>query len=287
MFSPWLPTRPSPSKNAQLLDRVRRVAVLEERERIGMDLHDGIIQSIYAVGLSLELGRMIAEENPEEAKEHITTAIKGLDSIIRDIRSYIMDLQPGRIHDEPLAVALGRLVREFPGQHLGAGSTWDIPVDIDAGIADNCRLALFHITQEAPGERGQARPRLGRVRRTRPVTRPGCAQCPTTMGGDLIRKRSGESRGHGLSNMAVRCRSLGGELTGNQRAGQGGPACARWSLPNPRLNQRRAWLRFPRAKPLFFTRPLFPYRLTAGFPPHKRPLRPGWRTLSLLRMLLT
>ena len=206
-------------ENTQLLDRVRRVAVLEERERIGMDLHDGIIQSIYAVGLSLELGRMIAEEDPEEAKEHITTAIKGLDSIIRDIRSYIMDLQPGRIHDEPLAVALGRLVREFRANTLVQVNV-DIPVDIDAGIADNCRLALFHITQEAlanvakHAHASAVSVELGRLH-DRVVLNIH------DDGGGFDSEKIGGIPGHGLSNMAVRCRSLGGELTVSSEPGKG------------------------------------------------------------------
>jgi GAF domain-containing protein len=41
-------------ENAQLYRKTQQLAVLQERERIGMDLHDGIIQSIYAVGLMLE-----------------------------------------------------------------------------------------------------------------------------------------------------------------------------------------------------------------------------------------
>jgi len=41
-------------ENAQLYRQTQQLAVFEERERIGMDLHDGIIQSIYAVGLMLE-----------------------------------------------------------------------------------------------------------------------------------------------------------------------------------------------------------------------------------------
>ena len=41
-------------ENARLHENARRLAVLEERDRIGMDLHDGIIQSIYGVGLSLD-----------------------------------------------------------------------------------------------------------------------------------------------------------------------------------------------------------------------------------------
>jgi len=47
------------------------LAVLEERERIGMDLHDGIIQSIYGVGLALEYARISLEDDPEQAKQKI------------------------------------------------------------------------------------------------------------------------------------------------------------------------------------------------------------------------
>ncbi len=46
-------------ENMQLNLQGRRLAILEERERIGMDLHDGIIQSIYAVGLTLEHARLL------------------------------------------------------------------------------------------------------------------------------------------------------------------------------------------------------------------------------------
>ncbi len=47
-------------ENVRYNNNSRRLAVLEERERIGMDLHDGIIQSIYAVGLTLEHARLLA-----------------------------------------------------------------------------------------------------------------------------------------------------------------------------------------------------------------------------------
>ncbi|MCK4726746.1 MAG: GAF domain-containing protein, partial [Anaerolineales bacterium] len=51
-------------ENANLHWQARRVAILEERERIGMDLHDGIIQSIYAVGLALDYARVSVNEDP-------------------------------------------------------------------------------------------------------------------------------------------------------------------------------------------------------------------------------
>ena len=56
-------------QNARLHENTHRLAVLEERERIGMDLHDGIIQSIYGVGLSLEGALHSFEEDPDGCKD--------------------------------------------------------------------------------------------------------------------------------------------------------------------------------------------------------------------------
>jgi GAF domain-containing protein len=76
-------------ENVRLHQQGRRLAVLEERERIGMALHDGIIQSIYSVGLALDYARMEVETNPETALVKLEQAIEGLNSTIRDIRTYI------------------------------------------------------------------------------------------------------------------------------------------------------------------------------------------------------
>src|SRR4030042_1912102 len=70
-------------ENARLNRQARRLAVLEERERIGMDLHDGIIQSIYAVGLALDYARQAVAENPAEARAKIDGAVEGLNAAIR------------------------------------------------------------------------------------------------------------------------------------------------------------------------------------------------------------
>ena len=52
-------------ENVRLNEQGKRLAVLEERDRIGMDLHDGIIQSIYAVGLTLEHARLLDQRKPD------------------------------------------------------------------------------------------------------------------------------------------------------------------------------------------------------------------------------
>ncbi len=80
----------------------RRLAVLEERDRIGMDLHDGIIQSVYGVGLSLENALQTIDEDADLAKVRIKESIAGLNQAIRDIRAYILDLRPRQMGNDGL-----------------------------------------------------------------------------------------------------------------------------------------------------------------------------------------
>jgi signal transduction histidine kinase len=79
--------------NAQLADQLRRLAVLEERERISRDLHDGIIQEIYAIGMRLELLRALTKDGSMDT--HIVAAMGSLNGVIDDLRSYIRDLDDG------------------------------------------------------------------------------------------------------------------------------------------------------------------------------------------------
>lgn len=135
-------------ENGLLHRKAQRLAVMEERERIGMDLHDGIIQSIYAVGLSLEEGLMeLAATNPE-ARSKLERAIAGLNAVIRDIREYITDLRPKRFIFDNLAVGLDMLIREFcVNTPISAES--ELSEEAGRWLAPAAADALFHITQEA------------------------------------------------------------------------------------------------------------------------------------------
>ena len=68
-------------ENVRLSLQQRRLAVLEERERIGMDLHDGIIQSIYAVGLTLEHARLLMNETPDSVRDRAALFIEKIAGI--------------------------------------------------------------------------------------------------------------------------------------------------------------------------------------------------------------
>jgi signal transduction histidine kinase len=105
-----------------------------------MDLHDGIIQSIYGVGLALENATHTIDETPSHAKVQIKDAIGGLNQAIRDIRAYILDLRPRQLGNEGLQAGLRRLATEYR-----ANTFSEIEVISPDGL-DLCggRLALPH-----------------------------------------------------------------------------------------------------------------------------------------------
>jgi signal transduction histidine kinase len=136
-------------ENAHLYTQVQQLRVLEERQRIGMDLHDGIIQSIYAVGLTLEyVDSVLVEGDIAAARERLRLAVEGLNTTIRDIRAYILDLRPRRFQGDALIVGLQQLLSEFKANTLIAVDFTADP-NAEKALEPQTRLALFHIAQEA------------------------------------------------------------------------------------------------------------------------------------------
>jgi signal transduction histidine kinase len=95
------------------LESVERMqALARDRERIGRELHDGIIQSIYAAGLMLEGAQHSIAHEPEEAHTQLARAIASLNRTIQDIRRYIFDLR-GEVPHDDLETGLREMLRDF------------------------------------------------------------------------------------------------------------------------------------------------------------------------------
>jgi two-component system, NarL family, sensor histidine kinase DevS len=206
-------------ENANLYKQVQRLAVLEERERIAMDLHDGIIQSIYAVGLMLEYAGLMFDESPEQAHMRLQDSLAALNDVIRDIRNYILDLRPQRFQNKNLSAGLVDLVRAFKANTL-------ITVDVqtadraDADLKTDQSTGLFHITQEALAN-------IAKHARARNVTmnlrRDGSFVILSIQddGHGFDTSTVKAYTGHGLQNMQERARALGAQLRIDSAPGQG------------------------------------------------------------------
>jgi signal transduction histidine kinase len=180
-----------------------------ERERIGMDLHDGIIQSIYAVGLNLEAAAEDVTERPEEVRGRLDRAIGQLNDTISDIRSYILRLRPSRLGGD-LRESFMNLTEEFRINSLA-----EVRLDMEDALPSmppEARSALFHTAQEA----------LANVRKHARATSVSVA-LESRDGGVTLRVHDNgsgfDARGEfsdehrGLRNMASRARGAGGTLS--------------------------------------------------------------------------
>ena len=213
-------------QNARLYEEVGRLAIIEERTRIGMDLHDGIIQSIYAVGLMLESTKLSLSDEATEANQLLDQSIAGLNDTIRDIRNYILDLRPRRFEGD-LEQGLARLVREFQANTM-ITVTMDVEPESLNTLPFSVARTIFAVTQEA----------LANIARHARATSVVLTLKRVEMAVTLVIMDNGRgfdplakshTIGHGLSNMQTRAKSLNGTFKIESALGQG--ATITLSLP--------------------------------------------------------
>jgi signal transduction histidine kinase len=99
-------------ENARLHEQVQRLAVVDERERISKDLHDGIIQNLYAVGLSLEDVADDLEKDDAGTAARVGRAIDSIHLSIQDIRNFIFGLRPELLENASMVEGLAVLIEE-------------------------------------------------------------------------------------------------------------------------------------------------------------------------------
>lgn len=196
--------------SAQKNQQIRTQIIGEERERIGMDLHDGIIQSLYGIGLSMENARLSLEQGKNGTQQMIETSLQGLQSAIADIRAYILNLRPRQLRHSNLFEGMQSLLRELRANTM-------IEVELE-GSADDCAGlareqtdALYHIFQEALSNIAKhARASKVSVRLWKRDERLLLRINDDGSGFEL--SKPGRRAGHGLNNMRARAESAGGGM---------------------------------------------------------------------------
>lgn len=205
-------------QNARLYEEVGRLAIIQERDRIGMDLHDGIIQSIYAAGLILESAQLHLPAEAEETAELLARAVENLNDTIRDIRNFILDLRPRRFEGD-LEEGIGRLVREFQANTMVA-----VVVSIDLPGIDMLKgstaRAFFLTVQEALANIAR-HAKAKEVRLDLRRERANVLLVVADDGQGFDSNRRNREVGHGLSNMRSRAVSLNGSFEINSALGEG------------------------------------------------------------------
>ncbi|KAA3642863.1 MAG: GAF domain-containing protein [Chloroflexi bacterium] len=209
-------------ENAKLYRQTEQLAILQERERFSMDLHDGLIQSIYATGLSLESTQKLVEAEVPEASTVIQHAIQSLNDTIRDVRNYILGLRPQRFQGRDLLDGLDELKRDLRANSFLEINTHPI-LDDFSELHPESTVELLHIAQEV----------LSNVRKHARATR---VDFKLEQVGDEITlsiedngigfskptlELENKLNGHGLHNIQERAKALQGEVRIDSTLGQG------------------------------------------------------------------
>jgi signal transduction histidine kinase len=208
--------------NANLVEEVRlrgeALAVLEERDRISKELHDGVIQSIYSVGLSIQGAIAVIERDPAGTKKRLDEAIVTLDNVVRDVRSYIFALQPKSVEERGLKKAIEELVRDLEVNTLTEASVElsepaldMIPEAARGDFIQIAREILFNIARHAQATEVFVSCAL-REKHTivMAIEDDGIGFDPGSV-----------HRGHGLANIEERSHRIGGEIVISERRPKG------------------------------------------------------------------
>jgi signal transduction histidine kinase len=192
----------------------QRLALLDERERIAKELHDGVIQSLFAVGMGLQA---VAPATDEVTRQRLERAVLELDQVIGDLRQYIFGLRPGILGSSRLAEALRRLGEDFQDR-CGVRTVVEVDGEVEERLGAQAG-ELIQLTREALSNIGRhAQATTCRVR-ARAQARSTVVTISDDGRGFTVRKARG--RGQGLQNMRDRARSIGGRLAITSSPGQG------------------------------------------------------------------
>ncbi len=211
-------------ENARLHGRVGELRVVEDRERIARDLHDTVIQRLFATGLSLQ--GAAARTTDAELAPRLEQAVADLDDTVRHIRTTIFELQRRQLPGASLRQELLDVIDEVaePAQ-LPRQVSFEGPIDLTVprsmgdDIAAVVREAVSNVVRHAGAQHVTVRVAVTGTSLQIDVDDDGCG--PTT-GGDA---------GLGLENLRARAERRGG--TARLEAGNGGGASFTWLVPLP------------------------------------------------------
>jgi len=205
--------------NAQLHQQAAEYAIVQERDRIGRDLHDGIIQSLYAVSLSLEDVAEMMTSSPAEAEERVDGAIDSLHASIRELRNFIYGLRPETFDGADVPAGIVALAEQFRYNTL---IDIELDVDVEAGrdLSPAHGAELLQLARESLSNAARhAKARHLAVTFRREEDRSALVIADDGIGFDA--SRAVAAGHHGLGNMQTRAEAIGATLRVESATGQG------------------------------------------------------------------
>jgi signal transduction histidine kinase len=210
--------------NARLHAKLQELGLVEDRERIARDLHDTVIQRLFATGMSLQGSVRLVQNDPAAAMARIEAAVDDLDVTVKHIRTAIFGLEQVRVDEAGLRNRILSLIREAAAP-LGFEPRVLLDGPVDTGVGSQVAADLLATLREA----------LSNVARH---ARASQVEVEVVVDGDVCLRVADDGvgppndatpRGKGLANMAARAQNLGGKL--ELRPGERAGTVLEWRAP--------------------------------------------------------
>ena len=201
--------------------------LLEDRSRIGRDLHDCVLQSLYAIGLGIETAQRLRHNNNQETKESDSKMILQINQLIHEVRGMIREIESGTVQEFDLSAELNtlRATYEQTGRlevklDLQRNAIEVLTHEEEREILNIVREAISNCARHAHATRAVVSIRIRETRIRVCIHDDGLGFSPA----------AGQPRGYGLTNMEARARKLGGTLRVQSKTGGGTQVTAEFSL---------------------------------------------------------
>jgi signal transduction histidine kinase len=202
---------------AERLRRMRRqLLVAEERSRIAMDLHDGAVQRLFAVGMALDSAAVRIGDGDHAAAAALAAAVDEIDGAIREIRAYVHDLRPAGLG----ADTVRRLVADSVTMLAAAGIPAELHVDESAlsALRADAGTEFVQVLSEACGNLARhSRATRAEIRIERRRNAAVLLVSDDGVGFDT----ASHIGGHGLRNLRERAARIQAELRIESHPGRG------------------------------------------------------------------
>ncbi|MDN5942485.1 MAG: PAS domain S-box protein, partial [Nitrospira sp.] len=186
-------------------------AAVEERERISQDLHDGILQSLFAVGLALEASKSkMSSRARKTSGVPLDQAIDQLNRVMREIRNFIAELDSDLLEGKDLPTALQYMLKSLT-ENQATRVRLAVESRAAKAVSVEQSLHLLHVIQEAVsncirhGRAEEARVSLKMLKQG--------VRLSIRDNGRGFNENAVKGVGHGLANMAARAKRIGGRFT--------------------------------------------------------------------------
>ncbi|OBK92261.1 histidine kinase [Mycobacterium asiaticum] len=198
--------------------QMRELDVMTDRDRIARDLHDHVIQRLFAVGLSLQ--GAVARAREPQVQQRLSEAVDDLQAVIQEIRTTIFDLHGAAQGITRLRQRIDAAVGQFAGSGLRTTVQYIGPLSVvDSSLADHAEAVVREAVSNA-ARHAHASTLTVRIR----VEDDLCIEVSDNGCG-----MPGEFTGSGLTNLRRRAEEVGGEFA-FEKAPAGG-TLLRWSAP--------------------------------------------------------